>query len=165
MQADIQTFHCNLGLWEEELPHDGDPVDEEDEDEDQDRSVPIYPEAGAGAGYIPERVTVILNNFQEELNKVCVEFVRFKKAQGIDTQLAIARQSTLSFLQATEEELHLRNRIDEEQRALHPEINMSQQGAGDQDVEQVVNGENVVNRTNNLEEPIVEDLSILNGGG
>ena len=90
LEADVQTFHRNLDRWEEELPHNGDPVEEEDEDEEVDRGDPIYPEVGAGAGYIPERVTVILDNFQEEINKGCVEFVRFKKAQGRVKQLAIA---------------------------------------------------------------------------
>ena len=30
LEANVRTFHRNLDLWEEELPHDGDPDEEED---------------------------------------------------------------------------------------------------------------------------------------
>ena len=52
LEADVRTFHRNLDLWEEELPHNSDPVEDEDEDEDEevDQGVPIYPEDGVGAG-------------------------------------------------------------------------------------------------------------------
>ena len=159
--------HFNLGLWEDELPHVNDPVEGDDleGDEELDRGDPIYPEAGPGAGYIPERVKVILANFKEEINKLRIEFVKFKKVQGFDEQLAIARQTTLAFLQSTDEELHLRNVIDEEYRALNPEDNVYQHEAGGQDEKLLNNGDNVVNRTNNSEVPIVEDLSVFSGGG
>ena len=81
LQADVRTFQLNLNLWEKELPHNGDPVEDEDQDEDEEvnRGDPIYPEVGVGASYTPERVKVILTNFREEVDKVRVEFVRFKK--------------------------------------------------------------------------------------
>ena len=48
LQADVQAFHINLNLWEEGLPHSGDPVEDEDQDEyeEVDRGDPIYPEYG-----------------------------------------------------------------------------------------------------------------------
>ena len=53
------------------------------------------------------------------------------RLQGIDWQLDIACLSTLPSLQDTEQELHLRHKIDGEDRALNAN-NMSQQGVGDQ---------------------------------
>ena len=84
---------------------------------------------GPGAGYIPERIKVITAGFQEDMEKIRLEFVRFKKAQGIVWQLDIARQTTLPFLQATDQELLLRNKIDEEDRALNAN-DVSHQGGG-----------------------------------
>ena len=91
LQEDIRNFHYNLGLWEDTLPHVNDPVDGDEVDEGLDRGNPVYPEAGPGAGYIPERVKVILGNFREEINKLKIDFVKFKKEQGFNEQLAIAR--------------------------------------------------------------------------
>ena len=87
-------------------------------------------------------------------------FVRFKIAQGIDWQLNIARQSTLPFLQATEEEVILRNKIDAEDRALQ---------ANDVSIqEDMVNAQaedgQLTNRSIHEVEPIIEDQSIFNGG-
>ena len=70
----------------------------------------------------------------------------------------------MAFLQATDEELHLRNVIDEEYRVLHPGNDTYQHEAGGQDEVLSNNGDNV-NRTSNLEVPIIEDVSVFSGGG
>ena len=82
LEADVRTFLLNLELWEQGLPHIGDRVEDDDQDdyEEDDQGDPIYPEAGPGAGYILGRVKVILAGFQEDKEKICLEFVRFKKA-------------------------------------------------------------------------------------
>ena len=121
LHGDLRTFLVNRDIWEDQLPHTGDVLDDKDQDEDieVDRGVPIFPLEGPGAGYSPAKVKVILNDFRIELDKVRMAFVRFKIAQGFDWQLNIARQSTLPFLQATDEEVILRNKIDAEDRAIH----------------------------------------------
>ena len=72
LHTDLRTFFINRDLWEDQLPHTGDVLDDEDHDEEEevDRGVPIFPQAGPGAGYSPAKVKAILNDFRIELDKV-----------------------------------------------------------------------------------------------
>ena len=48
LHTDLRTFLINRDLWEDQLPHTGDVLDDEDHDEDieVDRGVPIFPQEG-----------------------------------------------------------------------------------------------------------------------
>ena len=149
----------------DELPHTGDDLidglGDHDEEREVDRGEPMYPEDGPGAGYSPDKVRDILAGFRLELDKVRIAFVRFKLAQGFDWQLNIARQTTLTFLQANDEEALLRNKIDEEDKALHINEMSNLEARFDAEVE---NEQNVDNRSNHESETMLEDNSILNAG-
>ena len=109
LQGDLRNFYIQSDLWEQELPHTRDDLDDEEEEEDADfnRGDPLFPEEGPGAVYTPNKVKVLLQGFRSELDKVIEEFVRFKMGQDLFWQLNIARQTSLSFLKANEEELAL----------------------------------------------------------
>ena len=77
LQGELRNFLIQRELWEQELPHSQDVLDEEEQDEDTDidRGVPLFPEEGPGAGYTPHKVKVMMKDFRAELDKVIEEFV------------------------------------------------------------------------------------------
>ena len=81
--------------------------------------------------------------------------------QDLFWQLNIARQTSLSFLKANEEELALRNRISAEDAALQ---GLMANGSILEDrVNAQTDGEHLTNRSIHRVESIVEDTSIFNG--
>ena len=60
LQGELRNFLIQRKLWEQELPHSQDVLDEEEQDEDADidRGVPLFPEEGPGAGYTPRKVKI-----------------------------------------------------------------------------------------------------------
>ena len=100
-----------------------------------------------------------MKDFRAELDKVIEEFVRFKMSQDLFWQLNIARQSNLSFLKATEEELARRNKISAEDEALQATEGSIQ--------EDMVNAQaedwHLANGSIHRVESIIEDMSVFNG--
>ena len=52
LQGELRNFLIQCELWEQELPHTRDELDEEEEEEDADfdRGDPLFPEEGPGVG-------------------------------------------------------------------------------------------------------------------
>ena len=103
-------------------------------------------------------------DFRHELDRVIEEFVKFKLRQDHFWQLNIARMTSLSFLQATNEELEIRNRISAEEAALQSLIDNAQ-NLVDRDNVLNDNGEQLSNKSNlesNRVASIIEDGSISN---
>merc|ERR1712237_174122 len=162
LQDELRNFSIQHDLWEQGLPHSQDALDDEDQDSDVDfdRGTPLFPEDGPGAGYAPHRIKVLLKDFRAELDNVIEAFVRFKMAQDLFWQLNIARRSNLPFMKATEEELALGNKISAEDEALQAtqwSLHEDMVGA------QALDG-HLANGSIHEEEPIIEDLSVFNGG-
>ena len=72
LQGELRNFLIQRDLWEQELPHSQDVLDDEEQDEDADidRGVPLFPEDGPGAGYAPHRIKVLLKDYRAELDNV-----------------------------------------------------------------------------------------------
>ena len=87
LQGDLRDFYIQRDIWERGLPHtqDGQQEDglreDQEEDTETDRGEPIFPQEGPGAGYTPEKVKVMLQDFRHELDRVIEEFVKFKMRQ------------------------------------------------------------------------------------
>ena len=173
LQGDLRDFYIQRDIWESGLPHTQDDQQdyglredqEGDAETERDRGEPIFPAQGPGAGFHPEKLKVLMEDFRHELDRVIEEFVKFKMRQDHFWQLNIARITSLSFLQANNEELEIRNRISAEEAALQSLIDNAQ-NLVDRDNVLNDNGErlsNISNLESNRVASIIEDGSIFNG--
>ena len=134
LQGDLRDFYIQRDIWESGLPHTQDDQQdyglredqEGDAETERDRGEPIFPAQGPGAGFHPEKLKVLMEDFRHELDRVIEEFVKFKMRQDHFWQLNIARITSLSFIQANNEELEICNCISAEEAALQSLIDNAQ---------------------------------------